>query len=75
MVTPKGDEGYTNKFPDDAGEMAVLIRKADLQTAIRLMQVWGSKQRDIGSIKALASLASPTLMTREIAEELSRRAT
>jgi hypothetical protein len=47
------DEGYINKFPDDAAEMAALIRQADLPTAVRLLQVWGSKQRDIGSIKAL----------------------
>jgi hypothetical protein len=49
----RGDEGYTNKYPDDAGEIAMLVRQADAATAVRLLQVWGSKQRDIGSIKAL----------------------
>lgn len=47
------DDGYINKFPEDAAEIATLVRKADLETAVRLLQVWGSKQRDIGSIKAL----------------------
>lgn len=48
-----GDEHYINKFPEDASEMAALIRRADEFTAIRLMQVWGAKQRDIGAIKAI----------------------
>lgn len=47
------DDGYINKFPDDAAEMAALVRRTDLETATRLLQVWGSKQRDIGAIKAL----------------------
>lgn len=48
-----GDEGYINKFPNDAAEMARLVRRADDLTAVRLMQVWGAKQRDIGAIKAI----------------------
>ena len=47
------DEGYINKFPEDAAQIAVLVRQADLPTAVKLLQVWGSKQRDIGSIKAI----------------------
>jgi hypothetical protein len=49
----RGDEGYINKYPEDAAEMVALVRQADQETAIRLLQIWGSKQRDIGSIKAL----------------------
>jgi hypothetical protein len=49
----RGDERYINKFPDDAAEMARLVRQADEMTAMRLLQVWGSKQRDIGGLKAL----------------------
>ena len=49
----RGDEDYINKFPDDAAEIASLIQQADLPTAVALLQVWGSKQRDIGGIKAL----------------------
>lgn len=50
------DDGYINKFPADAAEIAVLVRQADLETAVKLLQVWGSKQRDIGSIKALENV-------------------
>jgi|KBSMisStaDraftv2_1062788.scaffolds.fasta_scaffold5031423_1 hypothetical protein len=56
----KGDEGYINKYPDDAAEMAVLIQQADLPTAVSLLQVWGSKQRDIGSLKALELMKERT---------------
>ena len=49
----RGDEEYINKYPDDAAEIANLIRQADPGMAVRLLQVWGSKQRDIGAIKAL----------------------
>jgi len=49
----RGDEGYINKYPDDAEEMATLVRQADCQTAVKLLQVWGAKQRDIGAIKGL----------------------
>lgn len=52
-MSERGDENYINKFPEDAGEIAALVRQADLQTAVRLLQVWGSKQRDIGSLKAI----------------------
>ena len=52
-----GDGGYINKFPDDAAEMARLVRKADEVTAVRLLQVWGSKQRDIGGIKAVQMIS------------------
>jgi hypothetical protein len=48
-----GDEHYINKYPHDAAEMARLLRQADEVTAVRLLQVWGSKQRDIGGLKAL----------------------
>lgn len=48
-----GDEEYINKFPEDAAEIASLVRQGDLRIAIRLLQVWGSKQRDIGAIKAI----------------------
>jgi hypothetical protein len=48
-----GDENYTNKFPKDAAEIANLVRQADPLTATRLLQVWGSKQRDIGALKAI----------------------
>ncbi len=51
-----GDENYINKYPDDAGEMTLLVRMADLETATRLLQVWGSKQRDIGAIKAIETI-------------------
>lgn len=47
------DKGFINKYPDDAAEMARLVRQADDVTAVRLLQVWGSKQRDIGAIKAI----------------------
>lgn len=73
-----GDEGYINKFPDDAAEMAVLIQQADLPTAVSLLQVWGSKQRDIGAISALKSIEArlaPAEMTADLAEDLTRRAT
>lgn len=52
----RGDEGYINKFPDDAAEIASLVRQADANTAVRLLQVWGSKQRDIGGLKAIEML-------------------
>lgn len=48
-----GDEHYINKYPDDAAEMALLVRQADRGTAILLLQIWGSKQRDIGALKAI----------------------
>lgn len=48
-----GDEKYINKFPEDAAEIASLVRQGDLGIAIKLLQVWGSKQRDIGAIKAI----------------------
>lgn len=35
-------------IPPDAAEMARLVRQADDVTALRLMQVWGAKQRTIG---------------------------
>jgi hypothetical protein len=54
------DEGYMNKFPEDAAAMAALVRQADLQTAVSLLQVWGSKQRDLGSLKALEILRTRT---------------
>jgi len=47
------DKKYFNGEPEDAAEIADLVRRADLQVAIRLLQVWGSKQRDIGSLKAI----------------------
>lgn len=49
----KSDRGYINKYPDDAGEIARLVRQADYLTAVQLLQVWGSKQRDIGGLKVL----------------------
>jgi hypothetical protein len=47
------DENYINKYPHDAAEMAGLIRQADEATAVKLAQIWGSKQRDIGALKAI----------------------
>jgi len=49
----RGDEHYINKFPDDAAEIAFLVRETDIATAECILQVWGSKQRDIGSLKAI----------------------
>lgn len=49
----RSDKGYINKYPDDAAEMARLVRQADDLTAVRLLQVWGAKQRDVGAIKAI----------------------
>jgi hypothetical protein len=37
------------KFPADAAEMARVVRQADEVTAVRLLQVWGLKQREIGA--------------------------
>lgn len=37
-----------NTVPQDAAEMARLVRQADELTAVRLLQAWGSKQRLIG---------------------------
>lgn len=51
-----GDENYINKFPKDAAAMADLVRQADFATATKLLQVWGSKQRDIGAIKAIETI-------------------
>lgn len=48
-----GDENYINKFPEDAAEIATLVRETDFGTAAKLLQIWGSKQRDIGAIKAI----------------------
>ena len=48
-----GDENYINKFPEDAAEIARTVRDADFETATRLLEFWGSKQRDIGAIKAI----------------------
>lgn len=48
-----GDENYINKYPEDAAEIADLVRQGDRAIAIRLLQVWGSQQRDIGAIKAI----------------------
>jgi hypothetical protein len=56
----RGDEGFINKYPEDAAEIAGLIRQADSETAIALLQVWGSKQRDIGALKAIATLKEVT---------------
>jgi len=50
------DAKYINKFPDDAAEMAELVRQDDLQTAVMLLQLWGSKQRDIGALNAIEML-------------------
>jgi hypothetical protein len=52
----RGDENYINKFPDDAAEIASLVRQADARVAVTLLQIWGSKQRDIGAIKAIQML-------------------
>jgi hypothetical protein len=49
----RGDEDYINKYPNDAAEIAMLVRQADRATAIHLLKVWGSKQRDIGALKVL----------------------
>jgi hypothetical protein len=56
----RGDENYINKYPNDAAEIAMLVRKADRVSAIRLLQVWGSKQRDIGGLKALELMKERT---------------
>lgn len=45
-----------NEYPSDAAEIARLVRQADELTAVRLLQVWGSKQRDLGSIRAIDEL-------------------
>ena len=37
------------EYPSDAAEMARVIRQADDMTAVRLLQVWGAKQRVIGA--------------------------
>jgi hypothetical protein len=42
-----------NEYPSDAAEIARLVRQADDVTAVRLLQVWGAKQRDIGGIRAI----------------------
>lgn len=47
------DESYFNKFPEDTAEIVALVREADLSVAIRLLQLWGAAQRDIGALKAL----------------------
>lgn len=52
----RGDESYINKFPNDAAEIAMLVRQADRRAAITLLQVWGSKQRDLGALKAIQML-------------------
>lgn len=46
-----------NEYPSDAAEIAILVRKADDITAVRILQVWGAKQRDIGSIKGIQDFA------------------
>ncbi|MCK1445401.1 hypothetical protein IVB43_23740 [Bradyrhizobium sp. 48] len=38
-----------NNPPSDAAEMARVVRQADDVTAVRLMQAWGLKQREIGA--------------------------
>lgn len=43
------------EYPDDAAEMARVIRRADEVTAVRILQVWGLKQRNIGAVKELRS--------------------
>lgn len=58
----KPDADFINKYPNDAAEIAMLVRQADRATAIRLLQVWGSKQRDIGAIKAIDTLRSSTAL-------------
>lgn len=55
-MTPRGDENYINKFPDDAAQIARLVRRADDVTAVRLLQVWGARQRDIGGLKAIETI-------------------
>lgn len=35
--------------PSDAAEIARLVRQADELTAVRLVQTWGVKQREIGA--------------------------
>jgi len=55
-MTPRGDESYINKFPDDAARIARLVRRADDVTAVRLLQIWGSRQRDIGGLKAIETI-------------------
>lgn len=40
--------GIVKNIPSDAAEIARLIRQADEPIAIRLLQVWGAKQRTIG---------------------------
>lgn len=55
-MTMAGDTHYINKFPKDAAEIADLVRQADLATATKLLQVWGSKQRDIGALKAIETI-------------------
>ena len=52
----RGNENYINELPDDAAEMTDLVRRANLNVAIRLMQVWGATQRDIGAIKAIETV-------------------
>lgn len=47
------DVNYINKFPEDAAEIARDIRGVDFETATKLLQLWGSKQRDIGALKAI----------------------
>ncbi len=47
------DKGYINKYPDDAAEIAELVRRADLETAISLLQIWGSQQADRGMLAAI----------------------
>lgn len=54
------DDGYINKFPDDAASIALLIREADLETAVSLLKLWASKQRDIGGLKALELMKERT---------------
>lgn len=56
------DESFINKYPNDAAEIVMLVRQADRATAIRLLQVWGSKQRDIGAIKAIDTLRTATAL-------------
>jgi hypothetical protein len=45
-----------NEYPSDAAEIARLVRQADEAIAVRLLQVWGAKQRDIGGIHAIDQL-------------------
>lgn len=48
-------------IPSDAAEMARLVRKADEVTAVRLLQIWGAKQREFGEMKAITYTTSRVL--------------